>query len=152
MMPETCWDKSLIINIRLVASCWFLSLHPMKVWGHPMTCLCRWRREEGDTVPDLSRELSAWRGGWLTQRSDRFTSGKTQYPLYGGEGQFGWTRKFSLPQGFNPQTARPYRVASTWHEQSQMINEPNDQSKVISISIQTNLKKLRRGLDWTSSG
>ena len=26
MMPETCWDKSLIINIRLVASCWFLSL------------------------------------------------------------------------------------------------------------------------------
>ena len=28
MMPETCWDKSLIINIRLVASCWFFSLHP----------------------------------------------------------------------------------------------------------------------------
>ena len=28
MMPETCWDKSLIINIRLVASRWFLSLHP----------------------------------------------------------------------------------------------------------------------------
>ena len=28
MMPETCWDKSFIINIRLVASCWFLSLHP----------------------------------------------------------------------------------------------------------------------------
>ena len=28
MMPETCWDKSLIMNIRLVASCWFLSLHP----------------------------------------------------------------------------------------------------------------------------
>ena len=28
MMPKTCWDKSLIINIRLVASCWFLSLHP----------------------------------------------------------------------------------------------------------------------------
>ena len=26
MMPETCWDKSLIINIRLVASSWFLSL------------------------------------------------------------------------------------------------------------------------------
>jgi len=23
MMPETCWDRSLIINIRLVASCWF---------------------------------------------------------------------------------------------------------------------------------
>jgi hypothetical protein len=29
MMPETCWDRNLIINIRLVASCWFLSLHPM---------------------------------------------------------------------------------------------------------------------------
>ena len=29
MIPETCWDKSMIINIRLVASCWFLSLHPM---------------------------------------------------------------------------------------------------------------------------
>jgi len=28
MMPETCWDRSLIINIGLVASCWFLSLHP----------------------------------------------------------------------------------------------------------------------------
>jgi len=27
MMTETCWDN-LIINIRLVASCWFLSLHP----------------------------------------------------------------------------------------------------------------------------
>ena len=32
MMPETCWD-SLTINIRLVASCWFLSLHP-----NSMTC------------------------------------------------------------------------------------------------------------------
>ena len=27
MMPETCWDISLIINIWLVASRWFLSLH-----------------------------------------------------------------------------------------------------------------------------
>jgi len=27
MMPETSWERSLIINIRLVASCWFLSLH-----------------------------------------------------------------------------------------------------------------------------
>jgi len=27
MMPETCWDRSLIINIELVASFWFLSLH-----------------------------------------------------------------------------------------------------------------------------
>ena len=29
IMPETCWDKSLIINIGLVASCWFLCLHRM---------------------------------------------------------------------------------------------------------------------------
>ena len=29
MMPETCWGGSLIINIRLVASCWFLSFHPL---------------------------------------------------------------------------------------------------------------------------
>jgi len=28
MMPETCWDRSLIINIGLVASCWFISFHP----------------------------------------------------------------------------------------------------------------------------
>ena len=28
MMPATCWDRSLIINTGLVASCWFLSLHP----------------------------------------------------------------------------------------------------------------------------
>jgi hypothetical protein len=35
MMSETCWDKSLIINIRLVASCWFLSLRPMLI-----ACLC----------------------------------------------------------------------------------------------------------------
>jgi len=31
MMPETFWDRSLIINIWLVASCWFLSLHPICV-------------------------------------------------------------------------------------------------------------------------
>ena len=29
MLPETCWDRSLIINIGLVASCWFISLHPL---------------------------------------------------------------------------------------------------------------------------
>jgi len=35
MMPETCWDRSLIINIGLVASCWFLSPHPTFVMhGH----------------------------------------------------------------------------------------------------------------------
>ena len=28
MMPEACWDRNLIINIGLVAPCWFISLHP----------------------------------------------------------------------------------------------------------------------------
>ena len=28
MMPKTCSGRSLVINIRLVASCRFLSLHP----------------------------------------------------------------------------------------------------------------------------
>jgi hypothetical protein len=28
MIAETCWDRSLIINIGLVASCWFISPHP----------------------------------------------------------------------------------------------------------------------------
>ena len=35
MMPETCWDRSLVIKTRLVASCWFLSLHPtFMMHGH----------------------------------------------------------------------------------------------------------------------
>ena len=35
MMPETCWDKSLIINIGLVAFCCFLCLHPtFMMHGH----------------------------------------------------------------------------------------------------------------------
>ena len=46
MVPETCWDKSVIINIRLVASCWFLSLHPKKdhVWrgGGRFACCLQW--------------------------------------------------------------------------------------------------------------
>jgi len=29
MMPETSRERSLIINVRLVASFWFISLHPM---------------------------------------------------------------------------------------------------------------------------
>ena len=44
MMSETCWDKSLIINIRLVASCWFLSLHPLcSLFAVGMTGkICQW--------------------------------------------------------------------------------------------------------------
>ena len=44
MMPKTCWDKSLIINIRLVASCWFLSLSSPYVHDarsqEPKKCFC----------------------------------------------------------------------------------------------------------------
>ena len=44
MMPETCWDKSLLINIRLVASCWFLSLHPtFMMHGHKSLKKKGWR-------------------------------------------------------------------------------------------------------------
>ena len=39
MMPETCCDRSLIINTRLVASCWFLSLHPMGPYVFTMSYL-----------------------------------------------------------------------------------------------------------------
>jgi len=31
LVPETCWDRSLIINMELVASCWFFSLFTV-VW------------------------------------------------------------------------------------------------------------------------
>ena len=44
MMPETCWDKSLIINIRSVASCWFLSLHPAVYnfeYNKSFVCVCQ---------------------------------------------------------------------------------------------------------------
>jgi len=38
MMPKTCWDRSLTINIRLVESCWFLSLHPIMSIVKPTIC------------------------------------------------------------------------------------------------------------------
>ena len=49
MMPETCWDKSLIINNRLVASCWSLSLFALRLtsvfppqqWAR-RKCLIQW--------------------------------------------------------------------------------------------------------------
>jgi len=35
VMPETCSNRSLIINIKLISSYWFLSLHPMfMMHGH----------------------------------------------------------------------------------------------------------------------
>ena len=57
MMPETCWDRSLIINIRLVASCWFLSLHPtFMMHGHKnlkqskLFISCHFWKMEGSTA------------------------------------------------------------------------------------------------------
>ena len=50
MMPETCRDKSLIINIRLVASRWFLCLHPTPV------CL-RTELEHHQDVHEFGKEL-----------------------------------------------------------------------------------------------
>jgi hypothetical protein len=49
-MPETCWDRSLIINIRLVASCWFLSLHPtFMMHGHKsLKFVCPYRKPNHD--------------------------------------------------------------------------------------------------------
>jgi len=61
IMSETCWDRCWIINIRLVASCWFLSLFTLQYsslvflyWGRVMIiivvavvtakCLCELRQ------------------------------------------------------------------------------------------------------------
>ena len=41
IMPETCWDKRLIINITLVASCWFFSLYiAFIIHGHKNPTFC----------------------------------------------------------------------------------------------------------------
>ena len=40
-MPKTCWGRSLIINIRLVASCWFLCPHPMFMMHGHKSLKCR---------------------------------------------------------------------------------------------------------------
>ena len=62
MMPETCSDKSLIINIRLVASCRFLSLHPTfmmhghKSLKHP-TCVLIF---SVTSVSDISHSNKNW--------------------------------------------------------------------------------------------
>ena len=61
MMPETCWDKSLLINIRLVGSCWFLSLHPTerRVWVlcSPFLCHGCSRRGKARQKSNLTSQL-----------------------------------------------------------------------------------------------
>ena len=65
MMPETCWDKSLIINVRLVASCWSLSLHPTfmmhghKSLKHYLHANCNSRSHISDLECFRPREMSS---------------------------------------------------------------------------------------------
>ena len=58
MMPETSWDKCLIINIRLVESCWFLSLHTIVSVLQPRNSLYR-MRQQNTTVLSL---MLRWNG------------------------------------------------------------------------------------------
>ena len=55
-------------------------------------------------------------GGWSTPLPDRFTPGKTRYPLFGRLGgpqaRSGWVRKISPPPGFDPRSDQP--VASRY--------------------------------------
>ena len=46
MLPKTCWYRNSIINIRLIASCWFLSVHPtFMMHGHKsLKCAQRSKR------------------------------------------------------------------------------------------------------------
>ena len=32
MMPETCWGRSFIINIRLIATCWYFCLFTLQIY------------------------------------------------------------------------------------------------------------------------
>ena len=57
MMPETCWD-SLIINIRLVASCWFFSLHP-KVVRFIIFCILWWKASK-EYFEALEQNIREW--------------------------------------------------------------------------------------------
>ena len=49
-------------------------------------------------------------GGWSTPRPDRFSQGKTRYPLYrrlgGPQGRSGWVWKISPLPGFDPRTVQ----------------------------------------------
>jgi len=58
MMPETCLDRSLIINIGLVASCWFLCLHPtFMMRGHKNLKhknILYWTLHDGLAQPEFS--------------------------------------------------------------------------------------------------
>ena len=73
-MPKTCWDRSLIINIRSVASCWFLSLHPgrcnitdsMGPHSFQLCMSCLWTLGSTKVTRDkfLSRHPQFWNDMW----------------------------------------------------------------------------------------
>ena len=69
MMPETCWDRSLIINIRLIASCWCLSLHPtFMMHGHKsLKKIYRWcsYRNSNTTPTDSMHEVLLLKSNFL---------------------------------------------------------------------------------------
>jgi len=61
MMHETCFDKSLIINIRLVASCWSLSIHPkFMMHGHKSLKNGFKFGEESSKMPHLQYSFVWW--------------------------------------------------------------------------------------------
>jgi len=60
MMCETCWDRCWIINIRLVASCWFLSLHPTFM-THGHKSLKESSRFTHDNVPNGEQFMAVQR-------------------------------------------------------------------------------------------
>ena len=76
MMSETCWDKSLIINTRLVASCWSLSLHPtFMMHGHKslkdtsLSCFRSWH-------------VSSFNETWAICIKDRSNLSTLAMPIY----------------------------------------------------------------------
>ena len=70
IMPETCRDKSLIINIRLVASCWFLSLHPIVFYSSTFTTMhgpINIRNKINFSAPTVTKE-AAFQASFVTQK------------------------------------------------------------------------------------
>ena len=80
VMPETCWNKSLIINIRLVASCWFFSLHPTlskhqtegpRLLELDVVSLLDFAEVSNDCIAFNFLVKISWVSGWLALQSSR---------------------------------------------------------------------------------
>jgi len=78
-------------------------------------------------------------GGLSTPRSDRFTPGKTRYPLYrrlgGHQGRSGRLRKISPPTGFDPRTVQP--VASRYTDWAIPVRKVTNTSKNVTAAAAT---------------